>query len=225
MQLPENASSIPTLSILYRDAQLIVVEKPSGMLAVPGRGEDKQDSVATRVQHLEPDARVVHRLDMATSGLMLMAVGIEAQRALSRYFEQREVAKGYLAEVEGVLAVTAGEIDLPLITDWPNRPRQRVDWVSGRPAQSRYRRLTIDLERMRSRVALEPITGRSHQLRVHMQQIGHPIVGDTLYGPLAHLPYPALSPKRERMLLHAERLALRHPRSGEWLEFQSQVPF
>ena len=206
------------LDIIYQDASLIVVNKPAGLLAVPGRGADKQDCLASRVQAEFPDALVVHRLDMATSGLLLFARGAEMQRRLSHLFREREVQKRYVAVVSGRLELLSGEIDLPLIRDWPNRPRQKVDHESGKPSLTRYRLLIHDVSTNTSRVELEPVTGRTHQLRVHMAAIGHPIMGDALYGGEAE-------GRVERLLLHASALSFAHPLNAEMLSLASEPPF
>jgi tRNA pseudouridine32 synthase/23S rRNA pseudouridine746 synthase len=202
--------------LVYVDEHLLVLDKPAGLLAVPGRGADKQDCLSLRAQQLWPDALVVHRLDMATSGLVLMARGIAMQRRLSRAFEQREVAKEYEAVVAGVLAEAQGVIDVPILPDWPNRPLQKVD-ATGRPSTTRWRRLAVTNDS--TRLALEPVTGRTHQLRVHLQAIGHPIVGDMLYAP------PVVQACAPRLLLHATRLQLTHPATGEPLLLESPAPF
>jgi tRNA pseudouridine32 synthase/23S rRNA pseudouridine746 synthase len=183
--------------IVHVDAQLIAIDKPAGLLSVPGRGEDKQDCAWRRVQALYPEALVVHRLDQATSGLLLFARSLEAQRLLSRQFEQRQIGKRYTAVVWGELAQQQGEINLPLGADWPNRPRQQVDHEQGRPSLTRWRRLQV--ANGQTRLQLEPETGRAHQLRVHCLAIGHAIVGDALYDPARPAP---------RLLLHAEGLQL-----------------
>lgn len=205
--------------LVYVDEHLLVLDKPAGLLAVPGRGEDKQDCLSARAQALWPDARVVHRLDMATSGLFLMARGLHMQRALSRAFAEREVDKRYEAVVDGLLgpAGTEGVIDLPLAADWPNRPMQKVDREHGRPSTTRWQVLAS--EGGTSRLALEPLTGRTHQLRVHLLAIGHPILGDALYAP------PEVRARAPRLLLHACALRLAHPASGEALAFASPAPF
>jgi tRNA pseudouridine32 synthase/23S rRNA pseudouridine746 synthase len=203
--------------LLYVDEHLLVLDKPSGLLAVPGRGEDKQDCLSLRAQRLWPDARVVHRLDMATSGLFLMARSLAMQRLLSRAFEERAVDKRYEAVVHGVLREAQGEIALPLSADWPNRPLQKVDMDQGRASVTRWRVLEAGADN--TRLALEPVTGRTHQLRVHLQAIGHPIVGDALYAPSA---VQALAP---RLLLHACEMRLMHPASGEPLVLASAAPF
>lgn len=181
--------------IVHVDADLVVIDKPAGLLSVPGRTEP--DCASARVQALYPDALVVHRLDQATSGLLMFARGADAQRALSADFAERRVHKVYTAIVGGRLE-GEGLIDLPLAADWPNRPRQQVDTVHGKPSQTRWRHLAS--EGAHSRVALEPITGRSHQLRVHLAALGHPIMGDALYAP------PALAQASTRLLLHASEL-------------------
>ncbi|MBI3156333.1 MAG: RluA family pseudouridine synthase [Burkholderiales bacterium] len=198
---------------LHLDAELIAVDKPAGLLAVPGRTEP--DCLAARVQAAWPDALVVHRLDMATSGLMLFARGAVAQRRLGDAFAARRVHKRYVAIACGVLDGDAGTIDLPLAADWPRRPLQRVDHGRGRPSLTRWRVLARDARAGTTRLLLEPLTGRTHQLRVHLQAIGHPIVGDTLYG---GAPAP-------RLLLHAAQLALPHPADGRELVLDSTPPF
>lgn len=204
---------------LHCDATLIVAVKPAGLLSVPGRGDDKQDCLATRVQAVYPDALIVHRLDMATSGLLVFARGAAAQRRLSDAFARREVDKRYAAIVAGHLAQAEGEIDLPLNADWPNRPRQHVDPVHGKPSLTRFRVLGHDAASNTTRVELEPVTGRSHQLRVHLCAIGHPIVGDLLYAP------PAVQALAPRLMLHARSIALPHPDDGHRVAFEHATPF
>jgi len=217
-------------ALLHADDSLIVVDKPEGLLAVPGRGADKQDCLATRVQSHWSDALVVHRLDMATSGLMLLARGAAAQRALSMAFESREVYKRYIAVVAGIIGESGdnndgdrGSIDLPLAADWPRRPMQKVDHIAGKPALTRWRILERDPRLLQTRLELEPVTGRTHQLRVHLQAIGHPIIGDRLY-PIAGAPTDA-EPAAPRLLLHASKLALSHPVTGARLSFDCPAPF
>src|SRR5512139_1038736 len=174
----------PDVKPLYVDDALLVVDKPSGLLAVPGRGADKQDCLSARVQARYPDALIVHRLDMATSGLMVIARGAAAQRQLSKAFAAREVKKRYIAVVAGRLHAPPenwGTIDLPIIVDWPNRPLRIVDHHHGKPSLTRWRVLGHDEAGPATRVELEPVTGRSHQLRVHLRALGHPILGDALY--------------------------------------------
>lgn len=195
---------LPSPPVLFADERLIVVNKPSGLLAVPGRGPDKQDCAVLRVQRDYPDALTVHRLDMATSGLLLLARGAAMQRELSIAFAARRVDKRYVAVLDGCLAEPGaqGEVDLPLTADWPRRPLQKVDQVHGKPSLTRYRVLAVDRAAQTSRVELSPVTGRSHQLRLHMQAIGHAILGDTLYAS------PAQCARAPRLLLHASALSL-----------------
>jgi tRNA pseudouridine32 synthase/23S rRNA pseudouridine746 synthase len=213
------------LDFVHADAHLLVVEKPAGLLSVPGRGADKQDCMAARVQLLYPDALVVHRLDMATSGLLLMARGAVIQRRLSRAFADRRVAKRYIAVVTGRLdgppQAPGGWalIDLPLAADWPNRPRRVIDLERGKPSQTRWRVLAHDAGADTTRLELEPVTGRSHQLRVHLQSLGHPILGDGLYAP------PEVQARAPRLLLHASELRLAHPQTDEPLACWSAAPF
>lgn len=207
------------LRIVFADEALIVLDKPSGLLSVPGRGPAHTDCLASRVQAQFADARIVHRLDMATSGLIAMARGQAMERALSIAFQQRQVEKRYLAVVAGLVGPDTGEIDLPLITDWPNRPRQKVDTTMGKPSLTRFRVLDRHPSTATSRVELTPITGRSHQLRVHLMAIGHPILGDELYAP------DAVRQASPRLLLHAAMLALPHPVSGQMLRLESPPDF
>jgi len=203
--------------ILHADAHLLIAVKPAGLLSVPGRGADKQDCLIARLQAAYPDALTVHRLDMATSGVMAFGRGIEAQRALSAAFAERRVAKSYVAVVAGQVAEAAGEVDLPLICDWPNRPLQKVDHERGKRALTRWR--VIGRGEGVTRVELEPVTGRSHQLRVHMAQMGHPILGDPFYAP------PAVRAMSGRLLLHARALILPHPAGAETAAFAAEPEF
>ena len=207
------------LDIVFADDVLLVLNKPSGLLSVPGRGPAHADSLAVRVQQEFPEALIVHRLDMETSGLMVMARDRDTHRLLGHAFEKRQVNKVYEAIVTGVPDTLSGEIDLPLICDWPNRPRQMIDRSRGKPSLTRYRVLDYDPNSDTARLELKPVTGRSHQLRVHMQAIGHSIVGDSLY---------ADSKAREladRLLLHATSLEFSHPTTGNQLIFNSSSPF
>lgn len=220
------------IDLIYLDDALIVLNKPSGLLSVPGRGADKQDCLSTRVQQHYPDALVVHRLDMATSGLVVMARGAPVQRALNAAFANRLVHKRYLAVVAGSPAhdgTLGGEphnpwqtIDLPIIVDWPNRPLRVIDAQRGQPSETRWRRFADAPSCTHPNctvLELEPVTGRSHQLRVHLQALGHPIVGDTLYAP------PGIAAMAPRLLLHACALALAHPVTEEPMQWHCPAPF
>jgi tRNA pseudouridine32 synthase/23S rRNA pseudouridine746 synthase len=210
------------LTVVYVDEALLVLDKPAGLLSVPGRGEDKQDCLSARAQALYPDALIVHRLDMATSGLMVLARSPAAQRRLNDAFANREVHKRYIAVVDGIVPPPPqdwGVIDLPIIVDWPNRPRRIIDPERGKPSVTRWRVLAHDPLNNTTRVELEPITGRSHQLRVHLLALGHAIVGDALYAS------PRVQALSDRLLLHACSLALPHPVSGQTLRFDSAPPF
>jgi tRNA pseudouridine32 synthase/23S rRNA pseudouridine746 synthase len=222
--LAGNGTAPAGLVLLHADNSLLVLDKPAGLLAVPGRGEDKQDCLSARVQAAYPDALVVHRLDQATSGLMLMARGPAMQRALNQSFESREVGKRYVAVVEGRLPPGADPqawslIDLPIIVDWPRRPLRIIDAEHGKPSQTRWRVMAFDAAANTTRVELEPLTGRSHQLRVHLQALGHPILGDALYAPAE------VQAKAPRLLLHACALRFTHPASGLPLSFESAPGF
>ena len=207
----------PYLEIIYQDDSLVVFNKPSGLLSVRGKATEHQDSLQARAESVWPQVGVVHRLDMSTSGLMVMALNKDALRALNRQFQQRETEKCYQAIVWSKPKESSGTIELPLIVDWPNRPKQKVCFDQGKPSETRWQLLESDGEK--SRVALIPITGRSHQLRVHMASIGHPILGDKFY---AHQQAFELAP---RLNLHAKSLSLTHPVSKKRLDFESPVPF
>jgi len=207
----------PYLEIVYQDNHLLVLNKPSGLLTVPGKAAEHQDCLERRVQRVFPTARIVHRLDMATSGLVVMALSLDSQRQLSRQFELRQTAKHYIARLEGVLSARLGRVELPLICDWPNRPKQMVCFLRGKKALTHFEVLSTDTSSCR--VRLTPVTGRSHQLRVHMQWLGHPILGDKFYAS------PAGLAAADRLQLHAEYLALHHPADGRWLEFSAPSPF
>lgn len=208
------------VELAHADADCLVAVKPSGLLAVPGRGEQGRDCLSARVQAEWPDALVVHRLDMSTSGLMLFARGAAVQRALSIAFAERQVQKRYVAVVDGWLEPAQGEIDLPLAADWPNRPKQCVAAERGKPSLTRYRVLAQAADRTSSRVELEPVTGRAHQLRVHLSARGHAILGDALYaGPAVQARAPRL------LLLHATQLDFLHPTTGAAIRVTSAPPF
>ena len=213
------------LNVVFVDDHLAILDKPSGLLSVPGRGEDKQDCLISRAQAQWPEALTVHRLDMATSGLMVIARGPDMQRKLSQAFELREVSKTYEAVVSGVLQTNTAnvaddwqDIQIPLLIDWPNRPKSKVDWEHGKPSHTQWRVMSSDLENA-TRVALKPITGRTHQLRLHMMAIGHAILGDALYAS------PEIQAKSNRLLLHARDLQFKHPVTAKWMAFESKVPF
>lgn len=203
--------------LVHHDDWLLVFNKPSGLLTQPGRGPDLQDSLLTRVQQEFPAARIVHRLDRDTSGLIALALDADTHRKLSRQFEAREVEKKYVAVVFGVVAQGEGRIDAPLRKDLDHPPRHMVDHALGKPAITDYR----VLERLadRSRLELTPLTGRSHQLRIHLQQLGHPILGDPLY---AHQTALQMA---ERLLLHASELRFTHPQTGAAMRFACDCPF
>ncbi|RKG48757.1 RluA family pseudouridine synthase [Acinetobacter cumulans] len=206
------------LQIVYEDDDLVIIDKPAELLSVPGRLPEHHDSAYLRVLALYPNAKITHRLDMATSGILMFAKHRDAEVAVSKMFQARTVKKNYIALVQGELK-GEGSINEPLITDWENRPRQMVHYELGKPAQTLYEALNYDASQDISRVLLTPITGRSHQLRVHLMSIGHPITGDRLYHP-----NPDWSPLN-RMALHASYLAFKQPLSGEQLEIQGVVPF
>jgi len=203
--------------VLHRDDRIVVVDKPTGLLSVPGIGPEKADCVVARLQVEDPVVRIVHRLDRDTSGVMVLARDAEAHRALSIQFQDRIVAKRYEAVVGGRVAEPEGLIDLPIRKDLDDPPRQRIDLVHGRPSQTRWR--VIEVERDRTRLELIPETGRSHQLRLHLRTIGHPILGDDLYAP------PHLRERADRLLLHATTLTIVHPSTSTPMTFESPCPF
>ena len=204
------------LVVLHDDHEVVLVDKPSGLLSVPGKGPELADCLLSRVQAVFPTALLVHRLDRDTSGVMIFALTPHAQRHLGLQFEKRQTKKVYVARVWGEMAEKTGQVDLPLCVDWPNRPKQHVDPENGRPAQTDWR--VVRVRDGESRVRLMPRTGRSHQLRVHMQAIGHPILGDPFY---------AEGPARDfaRLMLHSESLAFRHPDGGAGLKISARAPF
>lgn len=229
--MPADRSVLGQVRVLAEDAHLLVLDKPSGLLSVPGRGPENADCLSARVQAVWPDALVVHRLDMATSGLMVMARGLDAQRRLSDAFARRQTHKRYEAVVWGLPQAQAQaephardeagwhRIDLPLVVDWLNRPRSIVSHDLGKPSITLWQELSHDAVAGTTRLALRPVTGRSHQLRVHLQALGHPILGDNLY---AHPDALAASP---RLLLHATDLALPHPFDGRPCRWHSPPAF
>jgi tRNA pseudouridine32 synthase / 23S rRNA pseudouridine746 synthase len=204
------------LRVIHADAAILVVDKPAGLLSVPGRGEDKADCLIARLRARYPSVLLVHRLDRDTSGVMVFALTPQAQAHLGRQFEARTVDKRYVALVAGAPEGGKGRVDLPLVVDWPNRPRQKVCLQTGRPAVTDWRMLKAEGDR--TRMQLKPRTGRTHQLRVHMAALGHPILGDTLYADGPWRDHP-------RLMLHAERLGLAHPETGARLDFRVPAPF
>lgn len=203
--------------ILHHDDRILVIDKPAGLLSVPGIGPEKQDVLATRAADRFPGARIVHRLDRDTSGVIIMARDAEAHRQLSIQFQERQVEKRYIAVVAGVVEHDEGEIDLPIRKDLDDAPRQIVDHERGRWAITNWRVLGRDTDR--SRLVLTPITGRSHQLRIHLREIGHPILGDDLYAP------PHVRRLADRLLLHAESLRIVHPETAAPMTFEARCPF
>ena len=212
----------PYLDIIYQDNDIVVLNKSSGILSVPGRLPEHQDCLQNRVQRVLPTATIVHRLDMATSGIMIMALNKPAHVAISRQFEQRKTQKSYLARVWGLVEQSEGSVDLPLISDWPNRPKQKVDHENGKKSLTHYRVLSHNdssNEPASTLLELTPITGRSHQLRVHMLALDHPILGDRLYAPQEALMM------RNRLQLHALKLSLFHPSTEQAITFNVPCPF
>ena len=206
------------LAVLYEDDDLIVINKPAGLLSVPGRLPEHHDSAYLRVVDQFPNAKITHRLDMATSGILMFAKHRDAEVAVSKIFQARTVSKNYIALVQGKLE-QEGSVDVPLITDWENRPRQMVHFELGKSAQTLYQALSYNVEQDITRVLLTPITGRSHQLRVHMMHIGHPITGDKIYHPNAKQ-----SPLG-RLALHASRLSFQHPLQAHTVDIISDPEF
>ncbi|OJU91183.1 RluA family pseudouridine synthase [uncultured Acinetobacter sp.] len=221
MPLNDNFIYLPPqdpLEMIYEDEDLVVINKPAGLLSVMGRLPEHQDSAYLRVLAQYPSAKVTHRLDMATSGLLMFAKHRDAEVAISKMFQARTVKKYYVALVQGQIQQD-GSVEVPLITDWENRPRQMVHFELGKPAKTLFQSIEYDVTTDQSRVRLEPVTGRSHQLRVHMMHIGHPIMGDKLYHP---------EPAKfhfQRMALHATYLAFQHPLKQSAIELESVVPF
>lgn len=211
-----NPPDVP-LSILHHDSALLVVDKPSGLLSVPGKDPGKEDCLIDRLRLVFPEVLLVHRLDCDTSGVMVFALTKAAQGNLGQQFEKRQTKKIYVARLAGRLEPKEGTVDLPLCVDWPNRPRQHVNHERGKPAVTDYRVIRYDGDT--TRVRLMPQTGRSHQLRVHMLELGHPILGDQIYAEgTARTNYP-------RMMLHAESLRIRHPELGKTMTFTAPLPF
>lgn len=205
------------LDILHHDTDIIVLNKPSGLLSVSGRLEEHKDSLELRAQREFPQARIIHRLDMDTSGVIIMAMNADSHRHVSKQFEKRQTDKTYIARVAGLIEENEGLIDQPLICDWPNRPKQMICHENGKPSQTKWN--VLERETEVTRVALYPITGRTHQLRVHMRFLGHPILGDDFYAP------PEIEAMAPRLQLHAKDLTLHHPDSGERVTYSAPVPF
>ncbi|QIE45402.1 RNA pseudouridine synthase [Pseudohalocynthiibacter aestuariivivens] len=204
------------LSVLHADHEIVVLDKPEGLLSVPGKGEHLSDCLLSRVQDAFPTALLVHRLDRDTSGVMVFGLTPHAQRHLGLQFEKRYVRKSYVARVFGRMEPKTGTVDLPLIVDWPNRPRQMVCHETGRAAQTDWR--VLRASEAETRVRLMPKTGRSHQLRVHMLAMGHPILGDPFYAKGCARAHP-------RLMLHSEELRLKHPDGGRGMSFRAKAPF
>ncbi len=208
-----------TLEVLFRDKHIIILNKPAGLLSVPGRGDDKQDCMLSRCQLEHPNACIVHRLDMPTSGIIIFALTKEIQRELSILFEKRLIQKHYIAKVHGVLREKKGTVNQPLITNWQQRPKQKIDYKTGKPSTTNYKCLKIIDDNKNSLVKLEPVTGRSHQLRVHMSSLGHPILGDQLYGT------PLSRTASHRLLLHAQKISFTHPVTHSLIRINCEADF
>ncbi|MFV1982098.1 MAG: RluA family pseudouridine synthase [Thiohalomonadales bacterium] len=207
------------LEVIYQDEFIIVLNKPSGLLSVPGRGEDKQDCLVSRVKHEYPSALIIHRLDMSTSGIIVLALNKKVHRQVSELFAMQKIEKKYIAVVEGDIKIMKGKVNQPLICDWPNRPKQIISQNHGKPSLTYYRVIESYKDNNTCRVELTPKTGRTHQLRVHMQYLGHPILGDELYGSVI------VAKKSKRLLLHATSIEFQHPVFDSELNLTSPVPF
>jgi tRNA pseudouridine32 synthase / 23S rRNA pseudouridine746 synthase len=208
-----------SLNIIYLDDDLLIANKPAGLLCVPGKGPDKQDCLFNRALKFNPNARVAHRLDQATSGMVMFPLNYPSLRNLTQQFTARTIHKKYVAIVDGVIEQNEGEINLPLMCDWPNRPLQKVCFEQGKAAQTRYRVLERNVLQQTTRVQLEPISGRTHQLRVHMLSLGHAILGDRLYAP------EHIRNKSPRLLLQAQKLELPHPMNGKIIKLEIAADF
>jgi len=205
------------LDVIHLDDQILAINKPSGLLSVPGKAMEHRDCLETRVKAVYVDALLVHRLDMDTSGVMVFGIGKHAQRHISSQFQKRQLEKTYVARVSGHVVDDTGKVDLPLIVDWPNRPLQMVDHVRGKPSVTDW--AVLAREDAVTRMELRPKTGRSHQLRVHMLELGHPILGDRFYGDAEVIA------AADRLQLHAQTLRMRHPDGGAWLTLTAPSPF
>lgn len=215
-QIPPCTEEVETI---YRDEHLWMVNKPTFLLSVPGRGPHKQDCVLKRLQNQEPEVKMVHRLDLDTSGLMIFAIGKASQSELGRIFQRRQVKKTYEAVLQGIVEKDEGEIDFPIIADWERRPRQKICYETGKPSLTYFKVIERLTDKDATYVQLHPHTGRSHQLRIHSLNIGHPIIGCDLYAPIDVLK------RSPRLLLHATELTFPHPISGEEMTFQCPSPF
>lgn len=218
MEFYYNPPTTPWLTVLYQDDAIMVVDKPAELLSVPGKGPELHDSIISRIQWEFPYAETVHRLDMSTSGILVIALTKDAERELKRQFRERETKKRYIADVWGIMKEDAGEIHLPLICDWPNRPKQMVCFERGKSAETHFKVLERRHDNT-TRVELTPISGRSHQLRVHLLALGHPILGDRFYAE------GRAFTARNRLTLHASELGFFHPVTEKWLHFKTDVPF
>lgn len=207
----------PQLTVIHQDDELLVLNKPSGLLTVPGKNSNHADCLEIRAQEKFPTARIVHRLDMDTSGVLVLAKNAKAHRHLGLQFERRHIKKTYIARVWGCMKQDMGKVELPLICDWPNRPKQMVDFERGKPAQTDWQ--VLERQENSTRVLLKPLTGRSHQLRVHMLSLGHPIIGDNLYA------HDEALKAGDRLQLHALSLELYHPVGGATLKFEAACDF
>jgi len=205
------------LDVIHLDDQILAINKPSGLLSVPGKAMEHRDCLETRVKAAYPDALLVHRLDMDTSGVIVFGIGKAAQRHISSQFQKRQLEKTYVARVRGCVVDDTGRVDLPLIVDWPNRPLQMVDHTRGKPSVTDW--MVLAREDGATRMELRPKTGRSHQLRVHMLELGHPILGDRFYG------NAEVVAAADRLQLHAQILRMRHPDGGAWLTLQAPCTF
>lgn len=218
MQTDKTACNLG-FELIYEDDSILVLNKPSGLVSVPGRTPDLSDCLSGRVQRTYPDASIVHRLDMDTSGILIMARSKHSQKILGRMFMNRSIKKIYTAIVHGIVEQDAGKIDLPIGPDWPNRPRQKIDHDTGKPALTHYRKIHVNRKNNTTRMELEPVTGRTHQIRIHLQKLGHPVLGDRLY---ADTEVRSMS---ARLLLHARSLCLVHPVTQIEMHFECQAPF
>lgn len=214
-----DASQFTNLDILHLDDDLLIVNKPSGLLSVPGKGPENQHCLHKLALQFNPNARIVHRLDQATSGILMFPLNYPTLKQMTAQFEAREIHKRYVAVVEGLIEDDRGEVKLPLICDWPNRPRQMVCFDTGKAAHTRFNVLSRDTHTNTTRVDLEPVSGRTHQLRVHMLSLGHPILGDRLYAP------DDIIAKSPRLLLHAQEIHLSHPITGVPINITCTAPF